>query len=130
MFTLPQIKDAHSKVKSGADFPRYVQDLIKLGVLGYETFVGDGHTEYFGAANCRLQGEPRYAPINVAATGNTEKFKSDLKNHQQGGSDFPTFCAQAAEAGVFKWIVDTRKMSCTYYDREGNEMLAKTIPTA
>ena len=32
MFTIQQIKDAHSKVKSGADFPQYMQDIIALGV--------------------------------------------------------------------------------------------------
>lgn len=32
MFTIEQIKEAHSKVKSGADFPNYIQDLIILGV--------------------------------------------------------------------------------------------------
>ena len=32
MFTIQQIKDAHSKVKSGADFPKYMQDIIALGV--------------------------------------------------------------------------------------------------
>lgn len=34
MFTLDQIKAAHNKVKSGADFPAYIQDLI----LRLETF--------------------------------------------------------------------------------------------
>jgi hypothetical protein len=27
MFTLEQIKQAHSQVKSGADFPRYIQTI-------------------------------------------------------------------------------------------------------
>ena len=48
MFTLERIKAAHSKVKSGADFPAYVQELIVLGVINYETYVADGHTDYFG----------------------------------------------------------------------------------
>ena len=39
MFTVEQIKVAHSKVKSGADFPAYIQDIKKLGVTFYETFV-------------------------------------------------------------------------------------------
>ncbi len=29
MFTVEQIKTAHSKVKSGADFPAYIQDIKK-----------------------------------------------------------------------------------------------------
>ncbi|MGB4398918.1 MAG: DUF1398 family protein [Daejeonella sp.] len=36
MFTAEQIKAAHSKVKSGADFPAYIQDIKALGVTGYE----------------------------------------------------------------------------------------------
>lgn len=35
MFTLDQIREAHVKVKSGADFPHYIQDLIVLGVQKY-----------------------------------------------------------------------------------------------
>lgn len=48
MFAIEQIKTAHSKVKSGADFLNYVQDLIKLGITSYETLVADGKTTYFG----------------------------------------------------------------------------------
>ncbi len=51
MFQLTKIKDAHAKVKSGADFPAYIQDLIQLGVLSYDTFVMDGHSVFNGADN-------------------------------------------------------------------------------
>ncbi|HEY4153935.1 MAG TPA: DUF1398 family protein [Puia sp.] len=51
MFTIEQIKTAHANVKTGADYPRYVQEIIALGVTGYETWVGDGNTIYFGAGN-------------------------------------------------------------------------------
>ena len=39
MFTLKQIKAAHSKVKSGADFPKYIADIKKLAVNAFETSV-------------------------------------------------------------------------------------------
>ena len=51
MFTIKQIKDAHSKVKTGADYPPYVQELLGLGVTGYSTFLQDGHTVYYGVNN-------------------------------------------------------------------------------
>ena len=35
MFTIEQITEAHSKVKSGADFPAYIQELKKIGVTHY-----------------------------------------------------------------------------------------------
>jgi uncharacterized protein YbcV (DUF1398 family) len=34
--------------------------------------------------------------------------------HQQGKTDFPTFCKHAAETGVEKWRVDISQMTCTY----------------
>jgi len=48
MFTSEQIKAAHGKVKSGADFPAYIQAIEKIGVTYYETFVEDGHADYYG----------------------------------------------------------------------------------
>lgn len=48
LFTLDQIKAIHSKVKSGVDFPDFIQNLKSLGITQYETFVTDGHTDYYG----------------------------------------------------------------------------------
>ena len=82
MFTLDQIKSAHSKVKSGADFPAYIQDIKKLGVTFYETFVADGHTDYYGANEYKITSSAKYESLIIAETVNAEKFKSDLKEHQ------------------------------------------------
>ena len=45
MFTVEQIKTAHSKVKSGADFPSYIKEIKSLGVTHYEAYVTDGHID-------------------------------------------------------------------------------------
>ena len=129
MFTIDQIKAAHSKVKSGADFPKYIQDLIGLGVEAYSTYVIDGHSEYFGKNGYQIKSESKYAVLNIAEKSDSQMFISRLKFHQQGQSDYMTFCNDCAKSGVEKWIVDTQKMSCTYYDRLGNKMLEEKIPT-
>lgn len=127
-FTIDQIKAAHSKVKSGADFPNYIQDIIKLGVTGYETFVTDGHTRYFGAGGYQTNSDAKYAPLQIAGASDAKVFATHLKNHQQGASDYYTFCRQCAEAGIEKWIVDMAKMTCVYYDMTGNKVLSEAIP--
>jgi hypothetical protein len=38
MFTYEEIIANHSKVKTGADFPAYIQAIKKIGVISYETF--------------------------------------------------------------------------------------------
>lgn len=129
MFTLDQIKAAHSKVKSGADFPKYIQDLIGLGVEAYSTYVIDGHAEYFGKDGYQIKSDAKYAVLNISEKSDSETFISRLKAHQQGQSDYMTFCNDSAKAGVEKWIVDTQKMTCTYYDKLGNMMLEEKIPS-
>lgn len=129
MFTILQIKAAHSKVKSGADFPQYMQDIIALGVTGFETYVFDNHTDYKGADGFSVSSEGRQGHLTVAETSNAEQFKSDLKAHQQVKSDYDTFLSDCAKSGVEKWVVRTDIMTCTYYDKAGNELLVEKIPT-
>ncbi len=52
---------------------------------------------------------------------------SDLKEPQQGKTDYPTFIGLSAKLGVEKWEVCMEKMTCTYYDKAGNEILAEEI---
>ena len=117
MFTIDQINDAHAKVKSGADFPNYIQDLIKLGVTGFETFVTDGHTVYFGADGAKIQSAANYTALKLADESDKDQFQEDLKDHQQGKTSYQTFCLDCAWSGVEKWVVDMTKMTCTYYDK-------------
>jgi uncharacterized protein YbcV (DUF1398 family) len=128
MFTVEQIKAAHSKVKSGADFPKYIQEIKQLGVMDYITWVTDGHTEYFGENGFKATSQPNYASLEIAAQRDKPQFVQYLKNHQQGGSDYPTFSRQAAETGIEKWVVSLEAMICVYYDRAGGEVLAEAIP--
>lgn len=128
MFTVEQIKTAHSKVKSGADFPSYIQEIKKMGVTYYETFVKDGHTDYFGANGYKTSTTEKYDALTIAKTSNIEQFKIDIKAHQQGKTDYLTFCNDCAKTGLEKWAVCMEKMTCTYYDLAGNEKLEEQIP--
>ena len=128
MFTVEQIKAAHSKVRSGVDFPAYIQDIKKLGVTFYETFVIDGHTDYYGANDYKTSSMARYEALTIATITITEQFKIDLKAHQQGKTDYQTFIRMCASFGIEKWAVCMDKMTCTYYDKASNEILIEQIP--
>ncbi|MBD0726222.1 phage envelope protein [Flavobacterium sp. L1I52] len=128
MFTIEQIKAAHAKVKSGADFPNYIQDLIQLGVNGYNTIVTDGSVAYIGADNFSVSTEKKYDAIAVTPSANKERFIEFLVMHQDGQTDYPTFCQHAAICGIAKWRVDIIEMTCTYYDSNNNPILIEKIP--
>ncbi len=127
-FTIGQIQAAHSKVKSGADFPHYVQELIQLGLISYDHFVCDGHTAYAGEYNYHIQSDAKYPVMEVAGKGDIEKLQHSLKTHQAGQTTYLEFCRQAAEAGVEKWTVDMQGMTCIYYDKAGSRMITEKIP--
>jgi len=128
MFTLDQVKAAHSKVKSGADFPAYIQDLIKLGVISYSTYVIDGHAEYFGDNDYTVKSEGKYSFLTVLEKSDKETFINRLKMHQQGQTDYMTFCNDCANTGVEMWMVDSKELTCTYYDISGKKMWEEKIP--
>lgn len=128
MFTIEQIKAAHSKVKSGADFPAYIKEIKALGVSRYETFIDNGRTDYYGAEGFTATSPAKYETLAIADQTNAESFKTDLKAHQQGQSDYPVFCNQSAQHGIYKWEVRMDKMTCTYFDKAGNEVLVEQIP--
>ena len=128
MFTLEQIRTAHAKVKSGADFPAYIRELKELGVTHYETYVADGHTDYQGNSDSRMTSPTKYIALIISNNINAEQFKKDLLHHQQGGSDYLQFCRQCADNGIEKWAVSLQMMTCTYFDKAGAEVLVENIP--
>ena len=128
MFTVKQIDKAHEKVKSGADFPKYIQEIKQMGVTAYETWVNDSHTEYFGKNDDQTKSRPQYENLSIADNSNSEKFRQYLKIHQHGETDYFTFCKHCAETGIEKWVVSLTEMTCTYYDKAGNEILVEKIP--
>lgn len=128
MYTKEDLIHAHSKVKTGADFPNYIQDCKKLGVSYYETFVQDGRSVYVGNNNYTVALLPKYERINIASTLQIEQFKKYLQAHQKGATDFLQFCKDCSETGIEKWKIDLSKMTCTYIDVAGNEVLTEQIP--
>jgi uncharacterized protein YbcV (DUF1398 family) len=128
MFTITQIQAAHSKVKSGADFPAYIKEIKLLGVNYYETYVSDGHTDYFSSDNEMATSPAKYIGLQIAEDANAEQFKIDLKAHQDGETDYLTFIESCASLGVEKWEVCMEKMTCTYFDKSGKEILVEQIP--
>lgn len=129
MFTVAAIEQVHDKVKSGADFPKYIQEIKAMGVLSFETWVKDSHTEYFGAGGFQTSSAPQYETLSISATTDKDRLTSQLKIHQQGGTDYHTFCKDCAETGIEKWVVDLEKMTCTYFNQSGSEVLVEQIPS-
>jgi uncharacterized protein YbcV (DUF1398 family) len=128
MVTIEQIQDAHRKVKSGADFLKYVQELKLLGVSHYDCFVANGQTKYYNSNGFEVDGRAKYPALKVNDVSSADKLKLAITIHQQGKTDYPTFCIQAAEAGVEKWTTDVIGMNVIYLDKKGERLVVEPIP--
>ncbi|MDR6920062.1 MULTISPECIES: DUF1398 domain-containing protein [Chryseobacterium] len=128
-FTIDDIKAEHQKVKSGADFPKYIQALKELGVSNYTAYVADGNTDYFDEDNqLATTGKKDDGVRSISEAVKLEDFIKRLKLHQQGGTDYVTFCNDCAENGIEGWKMDLDAMTCTYFDKKGNDVLLEHIP--
>ena len=128
-FTIEEIKAEHQKVKSGADFPKYIQAIKNLGVSHYTSYVSDGNTEYFDTENNSAKTGSKYEASVISETLNLENFKTRLKLHQQGGTDYLTFCKDCAENGIEGWKMDLNQMICIYFDKKGADVLEEKVPS-
>ena len=128
MFTAAEVKAAHSKVRSGADFPAYIREIKAMGVTHYECYVSDGHIDYHGANNHTATVPAKYETLLIVENADPAQFKTGLKEHQQGETDFLAFIRMCAETGIEKWEVCMEKMTCTYFDKAGSSILVEEIP--
>ena len=131
MFSIEQIKTSESKIKTGADFPQFIKEIKALGVVRNDVYVSNGLSVYFGSGDYSVQASPNeYPQFVINSKSSAEKLEHALKVHQQGETDYFTFCKQAADAGVEKWVIDLNKMTCTYLDTEQTELVKEEIPSA
>ena len=69
-----------------------------------------------------------YEKLVIADNSGKEKFNHYLQIHQQGKTDYFTFCKDCAETGIEKWFVCLDAMTCTYYDKAGIQILVEQMP--
>lgn len=129
MFTLQQIELAAQNIKSGADFPNFIKQLKEMGVTRNDVFVINGMSVYYGTGDETVESSALYESLLIAETGDENALKEALKIHQQGQTDYFTFCKQAAEAGVEKWITDINVMTVSYLASDGTVLVVEKIPS-
>jgi uncharacterized protein YbcV (DUF1398 family) len=127
MFTIEQINDAHEKLGTMKDFLSYVTALKLLGVEKYDSYLTDGHSQYFGADGYYVESEPVHEKLLIADTSDKESFLQHLSLHEQRKTDYMTMSRGLAESGIERWTVDTRAATISYCDKRGNQLLAESI---
>ncbi len=127
MFTIEQINDLHARLGSARTFPEYVRALNALGVERYDSYLTDGHSEYFGQGSHSVASPPMHEVLSIAETGQREMFLQHLRRHERRETTYLEMSMGLAQSGIEKWTVDTGRMTMTFYDKAGIEMLVEQI---
>jgi uncharacterized protein YbcV (DUF1398 family) len=127
MFTLEQINDIHDRFGNADTLSQYLEALKNIGVDTYDSFITDGHSEYFSKDGYKVVSPPVHEKISIAEICDRESFIKHLYLHNQGETNYMEMSKGLANSGIEKWTFDTNKMTIAYYDTVGNKILVETI---
>jgi uncharacterized protein YbcV (DUF1398 family) len=127
MFTLEQITDIHDRLGGSDTLGAYLRALRAIGVATYDSYITDGHSEYFGADGQKLNGPAFHETFAIAETCNQEQFLQYMQQVQQGDVGYVEMSKALADNGVEKWTFDTKQLTITYFDKAGNVLLAEKV---
>jgi hypothetical protein len=74
MFTIEQINDLHDRLGSAETLVEYVRGLNAIGVEKYDSYLTDGHSEYFGMHGHKVIAPPAHDKLPIAEKSNREKL--------------------------------------------------------
>jgi uncharacterized protein YbcV (DUF1398 family) len=109
VFTFEQINDIHDRLGSAETLARYLEALKNIGVDKYDSFITDGHSEYFGKGGHKVVSPYMHEKLSIAETSNRESFLKHLGLHNQGKTSHLEMSKGLADSGIEKWTFDTNK---------------------
>jgi uncharacterized protein YbcV (DUF1398 family) len=127
MFTLEQITDIHNRLGNRDALGDYLRALRDIGVEKYDSYLTDGHSEYFGTDGQRLVGPEFHETFAVAEVCEKEQFLQYLQQIERGDVGYAEMSKALAGYGVEKWTFDTEELTITYFDKVGNVLLGEKI---
>jgi uncharacterized protein YbcV (DUF1398 family) len=127
MFTIEQSNDFHDRSGSAKTFTEYVLALKARGVERSDSYLCDGHSEYFGPCGRGVVSPPVHEVLAVAETGEREIFLEHLRRHERRETTYLQMSRGLAQSAIEKWTVYPDRITMTFYDKTGREMLVELI---
>ena len=127
MFTLEQLNEIHERLGNIEDFSQYVRALKAIGVEKYDSYLADGHSEFFGKDGHKIVSPTVHDTLPISDVSDSDKAQAHLDLHNQGKTSYLEMSKGLADSGVEKWTVDTKNMTFACYDKRGGALLMEEI---
>ncbi|HCZ0155256.1 TPA: DUF1398 family protein [Staphylococcus aureus] len=126
-FKLSAIQQAHQQF-TGVDFPKLFKAFKDMGMTYNIVNIQDGTATYVHQSEDDIVTSSVKSNHLVAPSSNQSIVQDVLTRHQQGQTDFETFCDEMAQAGIYKWHIDIQAGTCTYIDLQEQAIISELIP--
>ncbi len=126
MMTITEINQI--KTVSGGEFGKLIAGLEKIGITRFITCASTAKTMYFNQENQSVHDVEDYFNWPVGKL-NRDQFIKDLKDHQVGKTDFPTWIELTAASGIASWEVNLLEGTCVYRDAANNDVYTEEFPS-
>ncbi|EFB45439.1 hypothetical protein SARG_00484 [Staphylococcus aureus subsp. aureus C101] len=126
-FKLSAIQQAHQQF-TGVDFPKLFKAFKDMGMTYNIVNIQDGTATYVHQSEDDIVTSSVKSNHPVVPSSNQSIVQDVLTRHQQGQTDFETFCDEMAQAGIYKWHIDIQAGTCTYIDLQEQAIISELIP--
>lgn len=126
-FKLSAIQQAHQQF-TGVDFPKLFKAFKDMGMTYNIVNIQDGTATYVHQSEDDIVTSSVKSNHPVAPSSNQSIVQDVLTRHQQGQTDFETFCDEMVQAGIYKWHIDIQAGTCTYIDLQEQAIISELIP--
>jgi uncharacterized protein YbcV (DUF1398 family) len=127
MFTLSEIDELHARLGSAETLADYLRALAAIGVVRFESFLVDGHTEFFSRDGGRVVSPSHHEVMTVAELSDRDAVLEHLQRHRDKETSYVEMSAGLASSGIEKWVADTAALTLAYCDREGRALLVDKV---
>ena len=83
--------------------------LNSLGVETCDSYLTDGHSEYFGIDGYTVKSPAAHEKLSIAETSRREEFIEHLNLHNQHATTYLEMSKGLAASGIEKWMVEAGK---------------------
>lgn len=127
VFTIADVDEVHDRLGAADTLPEYLRELNAIGVAKADSFPSDGHSEYIGEDGYKVVGSATHETLAVAEVASPDQLRHHLQRHNRGETSYVEMSKGLAASGIAKWTFDTKRMTISYWDSAGDDVLVEDI---
>lgn len=113
---------------AGQPYPYLIKNLKAVGIDNYVVKVSNHKRTYTNQNSTTLVIPGNLPEIEPAETFELEAVKTAIKRTQEGITDYPTFLAEIANAGIHTYVADLVGMKVIYQGPNSEYEFIESIP--